>query len=191
MSNKELQRKRMEGYFIEAAKKLSYTCQRHELSVRRIAEEAGYSYATLYNYFRNADHLLWYLIINIFDDISGLLENIMISSLNGKGKLYEAAKSYVDYFFDNPNAFSLLFVSPPGTPPEDVMNKLNNHSLKGIILKIINEITDEPEESERVGSLLTASLHGHLLFALSLNQHTKEDLHTLIENDIDLLIKKG
>ncbi|MDP4092633.1 MAG: TetR/AcrR family transcriptional regulator, partial [Bacillota bacterium] len=57
--NKELQKSRMKKYFIDAAKEILVNEGVSNVSVRKVGEVTGYSYATIYNYFKNLDHLLW------------------------------------------------------------------------------------------------------------------------------------
>lgn len=188
MSNKEIQQQRIKGYFIEAAKKLAHEMPKDQLSVRKIASEAGYSYATLYNYFDNLDHLLWYVVIDVFEELSVVLKEKAFCINDRKQKLTAAAIAYIDYFLDHPNAFDLIFLSPPGQPPQDVMEKLEHTSIKEVVSDIIMEAADDERKAQGIGDLLTAALHGYLLFTFSSNQYTKDELHQLIKQNIDLLL---
>ena len=49
MKNKEIQEKRMRDYFIQATREILKGEGIESISVRNIADRAGYSYATLYN----------------------------------------------------------------------------------------------------------------------------------------------
>ena len=48
----------MRGYFIQAAKEILKGEGLESMSVRNIADQAGYSYATLYNYFKDVKDLI-------------------------------------------------------------------------------------------------------------------------------------
>ena len=50
-------RRRIMTYFVEATRKLIQTEGVDGLSIREISNEAGYNSATIYNYFRNLEHL--------------------------------------------------------------------------------------------------------------------------------------
>ena len=65
MKNKELQEKRMKGYFIQATKDILKGEGLKGISVRNIADQAGYSYATLYNYFKDINDLV-FVCVNDF-----------------------------------------------------------------------------------------------------------------------------
>ena len=57
MKNKELQEQRMKGYFLQATKDMLKSEGLKSVNVRAIADRAGYSYATLYNYFKDINDL--------------------------------------------------------------------------------------------------------------------------------------
>lgn len=54
---KDIQRERVRGYFLQAAKDLIATEGLGELTTKKIGERAGFSYATIYNYFGNFNEL--------------------------------------------------------------------------------------------------------------------------------------
>ncbi|MDL2218305.1 TetR/AcrR family transcriptional regulator [Christensenellaceae bacterium OttesenSCG-928-M15] len=55
---KEIRRRRMLVYFITAAETLLREDGIHDLTIRKVAQEAGYSSATLYSYFKDLDELI-------------------------------------------------------------------------------------------------------------------------------------
>lgn len=57
LTNKEIQRRRMMAYFIEAASGIIEQEGVENLSLRKVAKAAGYNSATLYNYFKDIEHL--------------------------------------------------------------------------------------------------------------------------------------
>lgn len=59
MDNKKIQEERMKRYFIQATKKILKGEGLKAVNVRTIAKEAGYSYATLYNYFKDIKDLVF------------------------------------------------------------------------------------------------------------------------------------
>ena len=59
MDKKEIQERRMKGYFIDATKELLKGEGLSAVSVRSVADKAGYSYATLYNYFKDLNDLIF------------------------------------------------------------------------------------------------------------------------------------
>ena len=62
MDKKIIQEERMKGYFIQATKEILKGEGLRAASVRNIADQAGYSYATLYNYFKDIKELIFVCI---------------------------------------------------------------------------------------------------------------------------------
>ncbi len=67
MKNKEVQELRMKNYFIQATKEILKGEGLQAVSVRNVADKAGYSYATLYNYFKDITELIFVCV----NDFSG------------------------------------------------------------------------------------------------------------------------
>lgn len=57
LENKKIQRRRMMSYFIEAAIGIIEQNGVEGLSLRKVAQAAGYNSATLYHYFKDIEHL--------------------------------------------------------------------------------------------------------------------------------------
>ena len=132
MRNKEIQEERVRDYFIQAANEILRGEGISNLSVRNVAEKAGYSYATLYNYFKNIDELL---SVCIFDFIEEGKEFILDETKNipkGKDKLEAIIKSYIKFFIQYPGIFELFYIAP----------LKNNKSAKAII-SFLEDICDE------------------------------------------------
>lgn len=64
-NNLTLKRKRIMIYFIEAAEKLIRQNGIENLSIRKIATEAGYNSATIYNYFNDLEQLTMFALFVI------------------------------------------------------------------------------------------------------------------------------
>lgn len=62
-NNLTLKRKRIMIYFIEAAEKLIRQNGIENLSIRKIATEAGYNSATIYNYFNETAYNVWLYLL--------------------------------------------------------------------------------------------------------------------------------
>ena len=58
MANQELKKKRMLTYFIKAAQDIMNKEGIAGVTLRKVADGAGYNNATLYNYFEDLDHVI-------------------------------------------------------------------------------------------------------------------------------------
>ncbi len=76
-SNLTLKRKRIMIYFIEATEKLIRQDGLENLSIRKIATEAGYNSATIYNYFNDLEQLAMFGSICYLRDYVAQLEKTL------------------------------------------------------------------------------------------------------------------
>ncbi|NKN86621.1 TetR/AcrR family transcriptional regulator [Clostridioides difficile] len=109
MTNKELQKKRILMYFIEAAQNIMENEGIENITLRKVADMAGYNSSTLYKYFKNLDHLISFASIKYFKDynlnISRCIENV-----NDEYKIYIIMwKLFCKHSFDNAQAFYQVF----------------------------------------------------------------------------------
>jgi AcrR family transcriptional regulator len=105
MSNKEIQEQRMRGYFIQATKEILRGEGLRNVSVRNIAERAGYSYATLYNYFKDIKDLIFECVKDFQAECEDHVRRETKNSARGKEKIEAIVKAYVKYFVQYPGIF--------------------------------------------------------------------------------------
>lgn len=114
MKNKQLQEDRMKGYFIQAAKELIKSEGIKAISVRNIADRAGYSYTTLYNYFRDINDLVFECVSDFQSDCSEFVKERTDCNLNGYEAIKSKAIAYVQYFLEYPGIFELFYLTSSG-----------------------------------------------------------------------------
>ena len=110
MQNKEIQEQRMRGYFIQATKEILRGEGLRSLSVRNIADKAGYSYATLYNYFKDLKELIFECVVDFQEECEEYVKNETEKSPRGIKKIKAISKSYMKYFVQYPGIFELFFL---------------------------------------------------------------------------------
>lgn len=137
MKNKEIQEARMKGYFIDATKSILRGEGLKALSVRSVADQAGYSYATMYNYFKDINDLVFVCVKDFQDEIERFVENKIEEIPPGLGKLRAAINAYVAYFVEYPGIFELFFIAKGG--------EFGN---KATIIKIIDNSLENAGKSE-------------------------------------------
>ena len=109
MSNKEIQEKRMKGYFIESAKEIIKGEGIRSVSVRNIAERAGYSFATLYNYFTDVKELLYFCIEDFIDESHQFVKSARHPEAHGIERIKSISKAYSNYFVQYTGIYDLMF----------------------------------------------------------------------------------
>ena len=114
MNNKEIQEQRMKGYFMQATKELIKGEGLKSLNVRNIAQQAGYSFATLYNYFKDVKELI-FLCVNDFQEESAAEISQKVDGIpRGQAKIKAITKAYIGYFVQYPSVFNLFFIEKLG-----------------------------------------------------------------------------
>jgi len=114
MTKNVIQEQRMRGYFIQATKELLKGEGLKALSVRSIAGQAGYSYATMYNYFRDVKDLVFECVKDFQQECENQIFADTATLPDGFEKMKAILKSYVRYFVQYPGVFELFFIEKPG-----------------------------------------------------------------------------
>lgn len=110
IKNKELQDSRMRGYFIEATRNLLKSEGLKSVSVRSVAEQAGYSFATIYNYFRDIKELVFLCVEDFQNECRAHAETRVKPGSGSIEKIIEATTGYAEYFTEYPGIFELFYL---------------------------------------------------------------------------------
>ncbi len=138
MKNK-IHEERMKTFFIQATKELLKGEGIKSISVRNIAEKAGYSFATLYNYFRDVNELVFLCILDFQKECKQFVEQKVKTKNPSVKRLKEKLKAYISFFVEYPDIFDLFFVSRVNDfgNKKDIIETINN-SLSDICKKDID-----------------------------------------------------
>lgn len=110
MAKNQIQEQRMKGYFIQATKDILKGEGLKHISVRNIAQKAGYSYATLYNYFKDVKDLIFECVKDFQDEAEKRIMSDIAPPLKGTEKIKSIATNYISYFVEYPGIFELFFI---------------------------------------------------------------------------------
>lgn len=112
--NKELQEERVRNYFIQAANELLKSEGLKTVTVRSVAERAGYSYGTLYNYFKDLNELLFCCMQTIVEELQRHVSTHSDTSVQGMARIRSLATGYMDYFCEYPGIFEVFYLAKVG-----------------------------------------------------------------------------
>lgn len=110
MDRKEIQEQRIRNYFIEATREMLKGEGLRSINVRAVAERAGYSYATLYNYFKDIKELIFICVKGFQDEAEQSITSATVNIAPGSEKIKAIMKAYIHYFVQYPGIFELFFV---------------------------------------------------------------------------------
>lgn len=192
--NKSIQEERMRGYFIEATKKTLRGEGLKSVNVRNVAKEAGYSYATLYNYFHDIKDLVFECVKDFQVECEKSVKLETIGSKRGLSKIKSITKSYVKYFVQYPGIFELFFLERINDlgqkkPTVNLVYSLLDYLCEEEWDYCLREKIYSKKEIEFKKELLRNNIMGVLLFYI--NRHTPDnytDFLQLTNRQIDLII---
>jgi len=164
VSGKDIRRKRVMDDFIRAARSILEAEGVDGVSARKVADRAGWSYATIYNYFRDINHLLWHCIPLYVEDIFTRIMVATAAEADGLGQLRRAYGTYVRYFLDKPEIFRLMFLTDLGPPPAELESILAKPVLGGgqeqVLELCANQGIIPREDIPLIGEILFSAVHG-------------------------------
>jgi len=164
MERKEIQEQRMKGYFIEATKDILKGEGLKNISVRNIAERAGYSFATLYNYFKDVKELVFYCVKDFQTECETHVNERTDKVARGSKKLKAITKTYLEYFIQYPGIFELFFI-------EKLSDIGGNQEASALIISFLDRLCEE-EWSYCIKNKLTTEKDAARMKATMLNTTT-------------------
>ncbi len=108
-NNKQLQRKRIITYFVDAAAQIIDAEGIGALSIRKVANRAGYNSATLYHYFTNLKHLTFFSCIRYLHEYIKDIPNYMDNSSSQLDKYFKVWSCFCKHAYNRPEIYELLF----------------------------------------------------------------------------------
>ena len=139
MLNKEIQEQRMKNYFIQATKEILKGEGLRAVSVRNVADKAGYSYATLYNYFKDIKDLIFECVKDFQEEGEEFVTAEVRTSTHGMEKIKSITKAYMKYFIQYPGIFELFYI-------EKTINLVNKQPTIDLINTFLDRLCTEEWE---------------------------------------------
>ncbi len=109
INKKEMQKKRVMTYFIEATEELMEECGINCITIRKVADKAGYNSATLYNYFENLDHLIFYAAMKHMKEYVMDLENYLKNATNAMDRFLLVWECFCEHAYSKPEIYNAIF----------------------------------------------------------------------------------
>ncbi|NLY86713.1 MAG: TetR/AcrR family transcriptional regulator [Tissierellia bacterium] len=186
MNKKEIQKKRMMTYFIDAADEILLEEGIKGITIRKVADKAGYNSATIYNYFENLDHLLLFTAMRHIKDYTSALPKYLKNANNALEEFLAIWQCFCDYSFKEPEIYYAIFFAnlnndlkdyivqyyrlfpeELGSQPKNVLNMLFKHDIYERGMAIVNKCVDEgfikKEDAEVLNEMATLIYEGILL----------------------------
>jgi AcrR family transcriptional regulator len=187
----DLKLKRTKSFFINATKELILNEGVEQITVRKIAEKSGYSYATIYHYFVDLDTLLFETKNAIIMD----MVEVMSMKPTEQGLTLEQVKDnnkkFLQYFINHPNVYHFLYRHPLKNSSIPLFDNLDIgeaywDTYKGFVKSgVISK-----EEVPVIAKTLIYNIYGLLGLFFSSNGLTQEKVFKDMDEITDFILSK-
>lgn len=123
MTNKAIQRSRMWKYFIEATVEIIETEGMHQVTIRKVADRAGYNSATIYNYFNELSHLIFFASMKMLKSYVEDVTTYIARGQNSYEKYMLAWECMCKHSFEKPELFHAVFIRDLGNQPQKLIEE--------------------------------------------------------------------
>jgi AcrR family transcriptional regulator len=107
----KIKQRRIIKYFIDAANKIIKKEGIKAVTIRKAADLAGYTSATLYNYFDNLQHLVFLATMTYLEEYNAALPQYLKGNANAIERYMMVCRCFAEYSYSDPEVYELLFFS--------------------------------------------------------------------------------
>lgn len=106
---KEMYKNKIMNHFINAAVELMDEKGLENLTIRGVAAKAGYNSATLYSYFENLDHLVFFAAMKNIKDYSLSLNMYLVNTKNSMDRFLRVWECFCKFAYKKPEIYNAIF----------------------------------------------------------------------------------
>jgi AcrR family transcriptional regulator len=182
-SRKEIKITRMLEFFIEATEDVIEEEGIENVTARKIADLAGYTSSTIYNYFDELSHLVFFASLRFLNEY---IEDLSVYIERADGpidKYLSSWECFCKHSFNNPEIFSVIFISDLGSEPNELIKRYYK-IYQNDLLKLPTEIKMLVLEND-----LSKRSKAMILEAIDKGNLSNENVEMI--TDITILLWKG
>ncbi len=155
-------------------------------SMRHLAEQIGYSAATLYLYFRDKDDLLFTVVDEGFTRFGTQLAQAAASSHDPWERLSALGQAYVTFGLRNPAYYQLMFMwrtdfLTQARPGEQLPRLEAFRVLQDAVQSAMDAGVMQPGDAQSYSDVLWAMMHGIVSLAISMPTFDAERIQKLTD----------
>ena len=171
------QRNQIFACFINAASELMENEGMESLTLRRVAKRAGYNSATLYDYFKDLDHLTVYASMKYFEDYNRNLARYLADEQDAFQRFLFMWRFFCASAFRHPHAYYNLFYGKYSGELTEII-----HAYYEVFPEELGELDDSVLEMLTCGSLVERNrqMLQPVLEGASLSQEERESINEII-----------
>ncbi|WP_411502613.1 TetR/AcrR family transcriptional regulator [Brevibacillus centrosporus] len=122
MARREIQVKRMLQYFVEATVELIEEEGIENVSARKIGERAGYTSSTIYNYFDELSHLIYFASMRFVKEYLQELPEYLERGNTYVEKYISSWECFCKHSFEKPQIYHALYIADLGKKTDEMVN---------------------------------------------------------------------
>jgi AcrR family transcriptional regulator len=193
MVKNPIQEARMKSYFIASAKQIIKSEGIRALSVRTVAQKAGYSYATLYNYFNNLRDLIFVCVNDFLREAEEFIQNEKHPNKPGIKRIESLSLAYCKYFVQYFDIFALVYTEQmPDIANTNIINSVNGFFDNIFEMEwdacFVNRTINKTKIDD-IKAIHKAMLNGMLLFYINRGTPAKYDeFIKLVKRNIKVVV---
>lgn len=171
-------------YFVEATAQIIQEEGVGNVTIRKIADLAGYNSATIYNYFSEISHLVFFASMKFLKPYTDEVANVFKSKeIQAQEKYLRSWELFCQHSYQNPQIFHAIFIADLGSHPEEL--------LKHYYSVYPAEIIDIPEELLPVILEQNISKRGLAVLDLLVKEGSMKAENVDAINELTILVWQG
>jgi AcrR family transcriptional regulator len=180
---RDQEKEELRQIILKAAGNLFLELGYDRFSMRRVAEEIGYSVATLYLYFQNKDELLFAIVDTGFSRFIQQLTSAAGSTDDPWTRLEKLAHAYISFGLHNPVYYQLMFLWRPDYLTQSVGDTPRRLESFQVLTQAVQTAIDTgamiPADAHTCSDTLWAIMHGIVSFAITLPSFDDERIQAV------------
>lgn len=183
---------RTRNHFIKVTKQMILESGIDNTSVRKVAETAGYAYATIYNHFGEMEELLFQTKIAMMKDFWISVEQSFPDGVHNADDIKRLVRLHLAYYMENPNVFQFFYQYQikPHKINLPILEQLDI-SWRNNFEQLAKENVIDETDVEFISKTIIYTLHGILTLYFSNNELSSEQLCADLDHITDKLLKRG
>lgn len=181
MTDKQaLKAERVKQFFIEACQRIILNDGVEHATIRRVADEAGYSYGTIYNYFQDLNELLWLVRNAMVADMARSIQENVVEDPSLADNIKGLLKVYMAYHISHPTVFRFLYahhLQPVEDPKNQGIETFNmSEGWKVLLQKYVDQGIIKADQLPLIADIILYTVHGMLTIGMTNNWALKEEM---------------
>ncbi|MFE4705669.1 TetR family transcriptional regulator [Peribacillus simplex] len=183
MKKKEIQMGRMWKYFVDATAEIIEEEGLENVTIRKVADKAGYNSATIYNYFSEVSHLIFFASMKF---LKCYTDEVAVYIEKGKDPIEKyllAWECFCNHSFKQPQIFHAVFIMDLADQPEKLLEDY---------YKIYpSDLINFPEELKTILFERNVSKRGRSFLEIALREGYIKEENVDAINELTILVWQG